>query len=270
MQLTDQQVSAFDENGYLIFRKLFSDLEIEILQQEAGRIAELRAECVIREGESGVPKIMFRMHETDGPTGSAAYNAASRLSKVLGAAMQVLRDEKLYIHHSKLNIKGAIEGSTWPWHQDFGQWQLDGIERPELVTFMIMLDEATELGGCLHFQPGSHRQGKIEPYWDESTAYKLYAVPPEQVRRSLTEGKPPIPVTGKPGDAVLFHCNLLHASGQNLSAIDRRQIYFCFNKVSNHPNDVEKPRPDYVRSQNWSPLLPVDDKAIINSRLVTV
>ena len=140
MQLTAQQVSKFDEEGYVIFRNLFSSLEMSILRREASRIAELHTECVIREGKAGVPKIMLRMHETDGPTSSAAYNAASRLPKVLEAAKQVLRDEELYIHHSKINIKASIEGTTWPWHQDFGQWQLDGIEHPELVTFMIMLD----------------------------------------------------------------------------------------------------------------------------------
>ncbi|MSP04021.1 MAG: hypothetical protein EXR05_01970 [Acetobacteraceae bacterium] len=32
---------------------------------------------------------------------------------------------------------------------------------------------------------------------------------------------PPVPVTGKAGTAVLFHCNVLHASGHDLSADDR-------------------------------------------------
>ena len=121
---------------------------------------------------------MFRMHEADSATSSAPYNSASRLPRVLGAAKQVLRDEELYMHHSKINMKAAIEGTVWPWHQDFGQWYLDGIRHPDLVTFIIMLDEATEIRGCLNFQPGSHRRGIIEPYWDESTAYKLWAVPP--------------------------------------------------------------------------------------------
>ena len=163
------------------------------------------------------------------------------------------------MHHSKINMKAAIEGTVRPWHQDFGTWHLDGIEHPDLVTFMIMLDVATEFGGCLHFQPGSHREGRIEPYWDESTAYKVWAVPPGQVRKSLEEGNTPISITGKPGDAALFHCNLLHASGQNLSATNRWQVYFCFNRVSNHPNNVDKPRLDYIRSQNWSTIEPVED-----------
>ena len=43
-------------------------------------------------------------------------------------------DEELYLHHSKLNMKSAIEGSAWPWHQDFHSWHLDGIKQPDMVT----------------------------------------------------------------------------------------------------------------------------------------
>ena len=268
MMLNSDQVSNFDRDGFLIFRSLFSEQEVNILREEANRIANIDAECVIREGQSRAPKLLLRIHEIDGPTGSAIYYAASRLPKVLGASKQVLRDEKLYLHHSKINMKGAIEGSVWPWHQDFGQWHLDGITRPDLVTFMIMLDEATEFGGCLHFQPGSHKAGRIKPYWDETTPYKFLAVPPDKVRQSLQEGDAPVAITGHPGDAVLFHCNLLHASGQNLSATDRWQVYFCFNRVANHPHDVDQPRPEFVRSLNWSVMEVVDKDQIIRTRLI--
>ena len=264
MTLSANQISDFDQNGFLVFRKLFSEREISILRLEANRIADVEAECVVREGAAGVPKLMLRMHETDGPTGSNIYNATYRLPRVLEPVQQVLQDEALYLHHSKINMKGAIEGSVWPWHQDFGQWNSDGIERPDLVTFMIMLDEATEFGGCLHFQPGSHRNGKINPRWDATTTYKFIAMDPDHVKKTLQTGPKPIAITGQPGDAVLFHCNLLHASGHNLSAHDRWQVYFCFNRVSNHPHDVPEPRPDYLRSQNWSPVIPVNEDAIIS------
>ena len=268
MLLGSSELANFDRDGFLIIRKLFSEEEVFILRKEAARIAQVEAECVIREGKSKTPKIMFRMHETDGPTGSKIYNATPRLPRILRPAIQLLQDDQLYLHHSKINLKSAIEGSVWPWHQDFGQWQLDGIKNPDLVTFMIMLDNATEVGGCLYFQPASHKSGRIKPFWDETTPYKFLALPPDDVRRSLREGLAPVPITGKPGDTVIFHCNLLHASGQNLSPTDRWQVYFCFNRVSNHPSDVEQPRPDYVRSLNWSVMEAVDDTAIIQAEAI--
>ena len=45
------------------------------------------------------------------------------------ASRALLGEDDLYLHHSKVNAKAAIEGSVWPWHQDFGAWHLDGIQR---------------------------------------------------------------------------------------------------------------------------------------------
>ena len=92
MKLNSDQVSNFDRDGFLIFRSLFSKREINILREEANRISNIEAECVIREGQSRAPKLLLRIHETDGPTGSAIYCAASRLPRVLGASKQVLRE----------------------------------------------------------------------------------------------------------------------------------------------------------------------------------
>ncbi len=151
-------------------------------------------------------------------------------------------------------MKAAIEGSAWPWHQDFGSWHLDGIAKPEMLTVMIALDEATEFNGCLHFLPGTHADGRLNPYFDTSTAWKLWAVTPQDVKAYMKEKAEPVAITGKPGLVAIFHCNLLHASGHNLSPDDRTQAYFCFNRVANRPMDVDKPRPDFVRSTNWVPI----------------
>lgn len=262
MTLTPEQCSQYESDGFVRLPSLLDAEEIEILRREVARLATIEDECVFREGAGGTPKTMFRMHETDGATASAPFRALSRAPRVLGAAQQVLQDDALYMHHCKLNMKGAIEGSVWPWHQDFGSWHLDGIPEPHLTTLMVMLDEASEMGGCLYFLPGSHKRGRIPPRWDETTAYKFWATTPDEVRAALAEHDEPVPITGKPGDAVIFHCNLLHASSHNLSAHDRWQLYFCFNRVANRPHDVDNPRPDYVRSRNWQPMdLGTDDIA---------
>lgn len=254
MTLSSQQCEQYTADGFVILPALLDAEEVAILRREIGRLAAVEDECVFREGVDGTPKSMFRMHETDGPTASAPFRALSRTPRVLGAAQQALNDEALYIHHCKLNMKGAIEGTVWPWHQDFGSWHLDGIREPHLTTIMVMLDDATELGGCLYFLPGSHKRGRITPRWDDTTAYKFWALPPDEVRAALADCGDPVPITGKSGDAVIFDCNLLHASSHNLSAHDRWQVYFCYNRVANRPHEVDDPRPDYVRSQNWQPI----------------
>ena len=179
MELTAGQIERFQEDGFLIFRELFSPEEVERLREEAERVAGLDAECVFREGSSGVPKTMFRLHAEDGPTASPAYHAAAHAPRILRPAQQALGTDEVYIHHCKVNMKAAIEGSAWPWHQDFGTWHLDGIAEPTMATFLVMLDEATEMNGCLYFLPGSHRDGRVDPYFDSSTSYSLWASKPE-------------------------------------------------------------------------------------------
>jgi ectoine hydroxylase len=73
-----------------------------------------------------------------------------------------------------------------------------------------------------------------------------------------------VAVTGGAGTAVLFHCNLLHASGHNLSAEDRWHIYISFNACANAPQFTEKSRPDWVVSRNTRPLPIEADDAIVN------
>jgi ectoine hydroxylase len=265
MDLTLEQRAQFDRDGYLIFDELFSPAEVEVLRQETERLKGVESDGIFREGANGQAKTMFRMHEPDGDTYSAAYRALSHTPRSLGAAQQLLGSDELYMHHCKVNMKAAIEGTVWMWHQDFGSWNLDGIAEPNLATMMVMLDEATQIGGCLYFLPGSHKLGRFDPYFDDSTAYKFWATPSERVIAALADHADPVPVVGKPGTAAIFHCNLLHSSGHNLSARDRWQIYLCYNHCANRPADVENPRPDYVRSTNWQPIQLVDDRAILGT-----
>ncbi len=252
MKLSPDQLAQYERDGFLIFPDLLDADEVAILRHEVARVSQIEHESVFREGEVRAPKSMFRLHETDGPTAAPAFHALCRTPRALGVAQQVLGDDALYLHHSKVNVKTAIEGSVWPWHQDYGSWMRDGIQAPDLATFMIALDDATEMNGCLYLLPESHREGRADPYFDESTAYKLWAVPPSRI-----------------GMAAIFHPNLMHASGHNLSHTDRWQAYLCYNTVANRPVDVDDPRPDYVRSRNWTPLTPVSDRAIRESAAVT-
>jgi len=268
MRLTADELARYERDGFLLFPDLFSREEIAILRREAARVAMAETDAVVREGQARAPKSLFRLHETDGPTASAAFRAACRLPRTLGVAQQLLGDEHLYLHHSKVNVKTAIEGSVWPWHQDYGSWRRDGIERPDMATLMIAFDAATELNGCLYFLPGSHRAGRAEPYFDTSTAYKLWAVPSDGIKAMMRKCGPPVAVTGKPGMAAIFHGNLMHASGHNLSGEDRWLAYFCYNRVDNRPRDVEAPRPDYVRSRNWTPLTKAADDALVEAGAV--
>lgn len=262
MELTPAQRDEFAEKGFLVFPELFDGAEIDALRGEIARMGEIDADHVIRERTGGV-RTIFRVHEDNGPTQSPPFRALSRNPRLLRPAMDVLHDEDLYIYHSKVNTKVAIEGTVWLWHQDYGYWYWDGVPSGDLVTSMVLLDEATELNGCLYIVPGSHKLGRLEPYPDEeTTSYKQWTIERERLITVLEEHASPVPITGPPGTAAVFHANVLHASGHNLSPHDRWQVYFVYNPVANRPRDVESPRPDYVRSVNFEPIRPMADDAI--------
>ncbi len=112
-------------------------------------------------------------------------------------------------------------------------------------------------------EPVKQALGRTEPYFDDSTAYKLWTAKAEDMKRIMARHPTPVAVSGAPGTAALIYCNLLHASGSNLSAHDRWQLYLSFNTVANRPKDVAEPRPSYVRSTDWSAMETGADDAIL-------
>ena len=262
--LTEQQIAQYDREGYLILPDWFSAAEVAVMKAELARLSHIQSEEVTRE-KSGTARTVFRVHDRDSATASDVYYAATRLPRTLGVAQQVTRDEKLYLHHSKCNLKAAVDGAIWQWHQDFGSWQVDGIARPDMTTMMVMVDEATEMGGCLYFLPGSHKYGRAEAWLDsETTGYKIWVPTKQRVLELMEELGDPVPVVGKPGTAALLHPNMLHGSGHNMSPRSRWHVYLVYNPCANRPADVETPRPEWVRGTKWSePLQLVDDDAIL-------
>lgn len=264
MELTSRQLEQFDRDGFLVFPDLFSRPEVAVLRQEVARLGRVDSEEVVREHTGGV-RTIFRVHETDGATRSPAFRAMVRTPRLLRPVQQVLKDDAVYVYHTKINTKPAIEGTVWQWHQDYGSWKRDGCLRPDMATFNVMMTDTTEMGGALYIIPGSHKLGRIEPVYDESTSYKFWALPKDRMIEVLRSSPEPIAVTGRAGTGVLFHCNVLHASGHNLSAEDRWHIYVSCNTVANRPQLGDNARPDWVVSRNWNPLPVEDDQGVLKA-----
>lgn len=254
MKLSDSQLAAYERDGFIVLPSLFSEGEVQEMKSELKRIQQIDTDHLVREKTGGVAKTIYKVHEQDSPTASKVFHAAVRAPRLLEPAQQLLEEPKLYVHHTKCNLKTAIDGSVWQWHQDYGTWHLDGVPTPAMTTALIMLDEPTEMGGCLYFIPGSHKLGSLQPAFDEATGYKFYVVPKPTMLEILSTHPKAVPIIGAPGTVVLFDANIVHASGHNLSGEDRWQAYVVYNQVKNRPADVAEPRPDYVRSRNFKPL----------------
>ena len=279
MRLTQEQLAAYDQNGFLFLPDYFSRREVEILKGEAARIFAEAAPHVVREKEGRTVRSAYGSHATSEPFGRLA-----RHPRFVEPAMQVLGSE-VYVYQSKINAKAAFSGDLWEWHQDFVFWHKeDGMPAPRALSATLFLEEVSEFNGPLFLIPGSHREGMIDlplhaelaagaapshvayqssPAWISNlTADLKYALRKEAVaelvgRYGITAPK------GPAGSVLFFHSNLVHGSPNNISPFDRLLAIITFNSVENAPGRVPNPRPEFLVSRDATPVKPLHDSALL-------
>jgi hypothetical protein len=147
-------------------------------------------------------------------------------------------------------LKDAKVGGAWTWHQDYGYWYQNAVLFPLMTSVMIAVDRSTKENGCLQVLKGSHLMGRIDHVLtgDQAGADRE-RVAEAQKRLEL------VYCEMNPGDALFFHCNLLHRSDQNRSDYSRWALICCYNAACNDP---------YRESHHpcYTPLVKVGDEAI--------
>ena len=255
MKLTPQQIESFHREGWLFLPELFTDEEVAVLRHEAVSIYDSKRPEVWRE-TSGAPRTAFAAH---------TYNEGFRL---LGAHPRLIKPveqifgEQLYMHQFKINAKAAFTGDVWQWHQDYGTWKRDdGMPLPRAMNISVFLDEVMHINGPLLLVPRSQNAGDLKASHDTATtSYPLWTLDEDTVSRLVAEGGIVAPV-GKPGGVLMFHGNLVHGSSGNITPFPRKIVYLTLNAVSNY---IRTPtRPDYIAHRDFTPIIPVDDDALV-------
>lgn len=252
--LTDAQLAAFDEEGWLFLPSCFSEAEIATLRDEAEAIyASDRAE-VWRES-SGAPRTAFAAH-----TYSEAFRLLGAHPRLIGPVSQLF-GEPVYMHQFKVNAKAAFDGEVWQWHQDYGTWARDdGMPEPRAMNIAVFLDEVRAINGPLMLIPKSHKGGVLEAGHDlETTSYPLWTLDRATVTRLADEGGIVAP-TGPAGSVLMFHGNLVHASPPNITPYPRKIVYLTLCAVSNHITRFT--RPEWIAHRDFAPIEPVADDAL--------
>ena len=131
--------------------------------------------------------------------------------------------------HSKLMQKEPRVGGAWEWHQDYGYWYKNQFMFPDqLISVMVALTEANRENGCLQVIKGSHKLGRV----NHGFAGEQVGADPIMVDNAL-KTMPLVYCELQPGDALIFHSNLLHRSEANLSDVPRWSIISCYCSQSN-------------------------------------
>ena len=230
---TPEQISDYERDGYVVARSLFTAEEIELLGETARNDDAMdKASSAMDDGQGNDVRLALWNHPGDG-----IYGMFARCRRLVNAVEQLLGDEA-YHYHSKMILKDAKVGGAWAWHQDYGYWYQNGVLFPDLCSVMIAVDEATRENGCLQVLRGSHKLGRVNHVLSgDQAGAEIERVEEAKKRLELVH------VTMRPGDALYFHANLLHASDANNSERSRWAMICCYNSASNDPyKDSHHPR----------------------------
>jgi ectoine hydroxylase-related dioxygenase (phytanoyl-CoA dioxygenase family) len=93
---------------------------------------------------------------------------------------------------------------------------------------MVALTEANKENGCLQVIKGSHKLGRV----NHGFAGEQVGADAVMVENAL-QTMELVYVELEPGDALIFHSNILHRSGANLSAYPRWSVISCYCSQSN-------------------------------------
>ncbi len=266
--LDEVALSRYERDGFLWFDGFFSRDRIEPFFEELKEMANddslMDSEQVIKDPNSGAIRSVFGMHQL-----SEHFDRLTRDPRILGMVRQLLGSE-VYIHQSRINDKFGFQGSGFDWHSDFETWHAeDGMPRMRAVSASLMLTDNSEFNGPLMLIPGSHRQfvpcmGETpEANWQESLKAQKLGVPDQQALADLAERGGIQAPKGPAGSLLLFECNTLHASNENMSPWPRSNLFFVYNSVDNaldEPYVAPSRRPDFLATRgNIEPLTMHDD-----------
>ena len=161
VDLTDEQVAFFQENGYLSIPRITTDEEIDWLKgiydelfterigEEQGRYFDLAGPRA-HAGQETLPQVLGPEAQFPELRESVYFQNAQRLAaKLLSVEIENVGGGGHMI------LKPAHYGNETPWHQDEAYWNPSVL--PHSLSVWLPLDKATLESGCMQFIPKSHK-----------------------------------------------------------------------------------------------------------------
>jgi ectoine hydroxylase-related dioxygenase (phytanoyl-CoA dioxygenase family) len=249
-KLSEEQIKNYHRDGFLVIKAFCNQQETDKLYTTAIEDDILTRNALDLSDLSG-KKTRLSLWFTPG---NDVFGYLTRSERIVNAVAQLLDSESPVCHfHSKLMQKEPRVGGAWEWHQDYGYWYKNQFMFPDqLISVMTALTKATRENGCLQVIRGSHKLGRVNHgFSGEQVGADMVMV--NNALRTMEL----VYCELAPGDALIFHSNLLHRSEANLSDQPRWSIISCYNAQSN---------PAYnEQSVSWkTPVEIVPDEAILS------
>lgn len=224
--LSPEQVAAYHRDGFLLIKGFCSAEEVDRLYTTALQDNAMQNNALDLNDQAG-KKTRLSLWFTPG---NDVFGYLTRSKRIVNTVAQLLDSDAPVCHfHSKLMQKEPRVGGAWEWHQDYGYWYKNGFMFPDqLISVMVALTPATKENGCLQVIRGSHKMGRVNHgFAGEQVGADMVMVNNALQTMELVYSEL------HPGDALVFHPNLLHRSEANLSEHPRWSLIACYCSQSN-------------------------------------
>jgi len=259
VQITDDEIQAFHDCGYLVLRDVFDKDELAVMREEADRLLELVINSSLaNERTSG----RLDLAADDGGTQYVRkVQPVNDLSRVIADVssderfldpMRTLLGDEPVLMEEKLNYKQRLpepypeldaerSSTAFAVHNDWAYYRQDGYPR-SLIWSAVILDDCTKENGPIHVWPGSHVRHL--PHQESANGLEI---PPDEINHKGGEN-----VIAPAGSVLMFHSLLVHNSRHNDSGRPRRLLLYSHYPESEFNTYFdERNGPTRYRESSW-------------------
>src|SRR5262245_3734276 len=182
MRMSPEERRRYADDGFLVRRSVYMPAELETLRAAVEDVAA-RVSAHARRPGAGPERRLPDGHrlqlssraaiQWEWAEGSNAIRLIEPVDHLDARIASLFEDERLRepmkdalgceavgAFTSKLNLKRPLEGSEFPYHQDYPYWYVRlGREAAAVATVVLLLDDADAENGALRVLPGSHKRG---------------------------------------------------------------------------------------------------------------
>lgn len=243
--LTTEEKLSYERDGYLVRRSVFGPSEIERLREACEALCDQLAR--MSSDERKVDVSSFYVFEVDQAKdvmikwepGSRSViqgvEPVAHLHPVIAEfgnhpamtepSRELLGFDAVSLYTEKLNTKRSGVGGAYALHRDLPYWVGASDDPERMLTVLLALDDATEENGALRVIPGSHLVDEL-PFKQSELEFERNEIDADRMDTSAM-----VAVEVPAGSAIFFGPRLVHTSGANHSAHDRRAMLYTYQRA---------------------------------------
>jgi phytanoyl-CoA hydroxylase len=219
--ISEQDVSFYRDNGYLVVRDVLDAAQLKTLRDAVTQMLAgaygLRENNDVYDLEDSHTPSSPRVRRLKMPhKNHPAFEALIRSAPLLDLIKPLL-GENIRLQTSKLNLKSAGYGAPVEWHQD---WAYYPYTNQDVLALGVLLDDFTEDNGAMMVVPASH----TGPIHDHHCRGRFCgAMDPTATRFDFSKA---VKLLAPAGSITLHHARTVHGSAPNTSGASRNFLLY--------------------------------------------